>query len=135
MTAGHRPDHERGEFGDVVGEVVGQEPSDVEEGLAALPHGRHDRGEVVVEQDQVRSLPGDLGAGGAHRDADVGHLQRRCVVHAITGHRHDVPTPAQGLGDPQLVLGRGPGQDHAVAVDHGTEHLRILGQVGSHQHR
>ena len=31
----------------------------------------------------------DVGAGDPHRDADVGRLQRRRVVHAVAGHRHD----------------------------------------------
>ena len=32
----------------------------------------------------------DVGAGDAHRDADVGLLERRRVVHAVAGHRDDV---------------------------------------------
>jgi hypothetical protein len=36
-----------------------------------------DRREVVVGEDHRRGLLGDLGAGDAHRDADVGLLERR----------------------------------------------------------
>ena len=38
---------------------------------AALLDGGDDGGEVVVEQHQVGGLAGDVGAGAAHRDADV----------------------------------------------------------------
>ena len=64
------------------------------------------RGEVVVEQHEVRRLAGDVGAGPAHRDADVGLVQGGTVVDAVAGHRHDVSPGAQGPGDAQLVLGR-----------------------------
>ena len=70
--AGERPDDERRELGDVVGEVVGEEAADVGERGAALLDGGDDRGEVVVEQDEVGGFAGDVGARAAHGDADVG---------------------------------------------------------------
>ena len=108
-AARERPDDERRQLGDVVGEVVGQEPADVGEGRAALLDGGDDGGEVVVEQHEVGGLAGDVGAAAPHRDADVGRLEGRAVVHAVAGHRHDVAPRSQRLGDPQLVLGRRPG--------------------------
>ena len=57
---------------------------------AAVRHGLDDRGEVVVGEDHDGGLLGDLGAGDAHRDADVGGLQRGRVVDAVAGHRDDV---------------------------------------------
>ena len=39
----------------------------------------------------------------AHRDADVGTLQRRCVVDAVSRHRHRVAVRLQRLDDAQLV--------------------------------
>ena len=71
-SAGQRPDDERGELGDVVGEVVGEEAADVGERRAALLDGGDDGGEVVVEQHEVGRLAGDVGARAAHGDADVG---------------------------------------------------------------
>ena len=53
----------------------------------------------------------DVGAGDAHRDADVGGLQRRRVVHAVAGHRDDPTVRVQRLDDPQLVLRRDAGVD------------------------
>ena len=34
--------------------------------------------------------PADLGALDTHRDADVGLVERRRVVHAVAGHGHDL---------------------------------------------
>ena len=67
---------------DVLHEVVVDRP-------AALDRG-DDRGEVVVGEDHVPGFLRDLGAGDAHRDADVGALERRSVVDAVAGHRDDV---------------------------------------------
>ena len=76
-AARHRPDDERRQLGDVVGEVVGEEPPDVLEGRPPLLDGLHDVGEVVVEQHEIGRLAGDVGADHPHRDADVRLAQRR----------------------------------------------------------
>ena len=68
------PDEERDELADVRGEVVAGEAADVVVDRPPLLDGGDDRGEVVVEQDQVGRLAGDVGAAAAHRDADVGVL-------------------------------------------------------------
>ncbi len=75
-----------------------------------------DGAEVVVGQDHDRGLLGDLGAGDAHRDADVGLLEGRRVVDAVAGHGHDVALLAQDVHEVDLVLGRDAGED-ADAVD------------------
>ena len=72
---------------------------------AALLDRPHDRGEVVVEEHEVGRLAGHVGAGPAHRDADVGLVQRRAVVDTVPGHGHHVTASAQRGGDPQLVFG------------------------------
>src|SRR3712207_6845957 len=46
----------------------------------------HDGREVVVPQHHGCGFLGDVGAGDAHRDADVGATERRSVVDAVTGH-------------------------------------------------
>jgi hypothetical protein len=91
---------------------------DVEEELADVgvdPPARLDRGddrrEVVVDEDHRRRLAGDVGPRATHRDADVGRAQRRRVVDAVAGHRDDVALLLQGVGDPQLRLGRAAGED------------------------
>ena len=68
---------------------------------------------------------GDVGARDAHRHADVGLLERRRVVDAVAGHRHDVAVALQRVDDPQLVLRRHARVDrrpprrlgHAVIVE------------------
>jgi hypothetical protein len=67
---------------DVLGEVVVE--------LSAVLDGMDDGGEVVVGEDHDRGVLGDLGAGDAHRHADVGLLQCRRVVDSVAGHRHDI---------------------------------------------
>ena len=76
----------------------------------------HDRAEVVVGEDHHRGLLGDLRAGDAHGDADVGLLERRRVVHAVAGHGDDVALLAQDVHEVDLVLGGDAGED-ADAVD------------------
>ena len=78
---------------------------------AALADGADDRREVVVGEDHVRRLLGDVGAGDAHRDADVRRLQRGRVVDPVAGHRDDPPVRVERVDDPQLVLRRDAGVD------------------------
>ena len=108
--------------------MVGEEAADVGERRAALLDGGDDGGEVVVEQHEVGGLAGDVGAGAAHRDADVGRVQGRAVVDAVAGHGDDVAPGLQRVGDAQLVLGLDPGDDDAVAVEQGTEQLLVAGR-------
>ena len=61
------------------------------EQLPALADGADDGAEVVVEKHDRRDLPCAARAALAHRDADVGGLERRHVVHAVAGHRDDLP--------------------------------------------
>ena len=68
--ARQRPHDERGQLGDVVRQVVGEEPADVRERRAPLLDGGHDRGEVVVQQDEVGGLAGHVGSRATHRHPD-----------------------------------------------------------------
>ena len=70
-SARERPNDERSQLRDVVRQVVGQEPPDVGEGCPTQADGGHDGLEVVVEQDKVGRLAGDVGARGTHRDTYV----------------------------------------------------------------
>ena len=53
----------------------------------------------------VGRLARDVGADPAHRDADVGALQRRRIVDAVAGHRDELAARLQRLDDPDLLLG------------------------------
>jgi hypothetical protein len=126
------PHHERGELLHVVGEVVGEEPSDVRERRASLLDGGHDGGEVVVEEHQVGGLARHVGARAAHGHPDRRLAQRRRVVDAVAGHRHHVAPLAQRPGDAQLVLRGDPGHHGPVPVQERPEHAVVAGQALAH---
>ena len=100
----HAKEH-RHHFTDVRGQQVAQELADVGEDRAAFFDGGDDRGEVVVGEHHVGRFLRHVGAGDAHRHADVGLLQRWRIVDAVARHRHDGAGPPQRLNDPQLVFG------------------------------
>jgi hypothetical protein len=66
--------------GNPTGQRVPQEPPDVGVDPAALVYRRHHGRQVVVGEDEIGGLPGDLHTTQAHRDPDVGPPQRRRVV-------------------------------------------------------
>ena len=100
---------------DVLHQVVVDRP-------AALDRG-DDGGEVVVGEDHVPGFLRHLGAGDAHRDPDVGALERGSVVDAVAGHRDDVALLLERLDEPHLVLGR-DARDDADVLDLRVE-LRV----------
>ena len=71
----------------------------------------------------------DVGPRAAHGDADVRLVERRPVVDAVSGHRHDVAASSQHPGDAQLRLRADAGDDDAVAIDQRTEDLVVHGEV------
>ena len=89
------------------GQEVHERLADIVEDAATFAHRRHDAREVVVRQHHVRGLARDLRARQSHRDPDVGLTERRCIVHAVTCHRHDGAPRFPLTNDPDLVLGRG----------------------------
>ena len=62
----------------------------VAEELPALGDRAHDGPEVVVEQHDRGDLPRAARAPLAHRDPDVGGLERGHVVHPVAGHGDDL---------------------------------------------
>jgi hypothetical protein len=96
-------------------EEVAEELLDVVEDSPALAYRLHDGGEVVVSQNHIGRLLGDLGAGHPHGDPDVGRLQGRCVVDTVSSHRDDLPVGLEGVDDLQLVLWCHSGVDRGFA--------------------
>ena len=74
---------------------------------------RDDGAEVVVEQHDRGDLARAARAALAHRDADVGRLQRRHVVHAVAGDRDDLATPLQRAHQAELLRRHGARDDVA----------------------
>jgi hypothetical protein len=131
-AAGQREDQERHDLGHGVDEDVADELAYVVIHTAAGLHGGGDGREVVIGQHHGGGLAGDVGAGTAHGDADVGAAQRGRVVDAISGHRDHVAEGPQRVRDAQLGLGRAarednlrPGTEHEVeiAFGHGVQFL------------
>ena len=85
-----RPEEGECDGDDVDGQLELEELADAVEDVPAPRHRLDDGGEVVVHEDDVRRLLRDLGAGDAHREADVGALQRGGVVRPIARDGDDV---------------------------------------------
>lgn len=98
---------------DVDSELELQELGDAVVDVAA-PHHRLDDGrEVVVREDDVGGLLGDVGSRNAHRETDVGLLQSGAVVGAVARDRHDLAAHGRfavdhALDQGVLVRGRRP---------------------------
>ena len=97
---------------------VGRDPA---VDVAPEVDGVHQGGEVVVGEDELAGLLGDLRAA-AHGDADVGLLQRGGVVDGVAGHRHDLTGLLHQPGEADLVLGGDPAED--VQLGQLLDHLR-----------
>lgn len=49
----------------------------------------HDGGKVVIQEDHVCSLLGDVRSRDTHSNTDVSLLQSRRIVHTITCHSYN----------------------------------------------
>ena len=107
---------ERGDLRDVGRERVRDRLLEVVENEAALLHAVDDGGEVIVEEDHVRRLLGDVRSHDAHRDADVGLLERGSVVDTVAGHGNDLAAALVVLDDDELLLRRSAREDDLVVV-------------------
>ncbi|KAG5463349.1 MAG: hypothetical protein BJ554DRAFT_8288, partial [Olpidium bornovanus] len=112
--------------GDVDGELEHQELAD------ALGHGTapdergHDGHEVVVQKDDRGGLLGDAGSRDAHGKTDVGRLEGRAVVSAVSRNRDGLAEALQVLDENLFVFGGGPGED-AEFREHPVERRQLAG--------
>jgi hypothetical protein len=109
----HRAEDDE-DFSGVAGKQEVDELADVGVDDPPLLNGGDDAGEIVVGEDHVGRLLGDVRSRDAHCHPDVRALEGRGVVHAVTCHRHHVPARFHGVDDPGLVLGRDPATDLQV---------------------
>ncbi|MPM28956.1 hypothetical protein SDC9_75494 [bioreactor metagenome] len=93
------------------GKDVTHRLADVVVNAPAVPDGLHDGGEIIVQQNKVGRLAGDLGAPAAHGDADVGIFEGGRVVDAVARHGDHLAVIPEGLHDAHLVLRDHPGED------------------------
>ena len=88
LKPGDRRDQDEAEQGDVGRDQEDQALLDVVDDPPALRDAVDERRERVVAEHEVGGLLGD-GRAAAHRDGDVGSVQRRGVVHAVAGDRDE----------------------------------------------
>lgn len=69
---------------DVGGEHVEDELLDVVKDTATLLDGGHDRGKVVVAENDIRGILGDIRTGLTHGNTDIGTAERGRIVDTIT---------------------------------------------------
>jgi hypothetical protein len=113
--AGEGREHHDEHLAEIAAEGILDEADEVVEDGAAFLDGGDDGGEVVVEQDHLGGLLGDIGAGDAHGHADFRALEGGGVVDAVAGHGDDLAALLQGGDDAQLVFGRDAGIDGDVS--------------------
>ena len=89
---------------------IEDELADVVVDVSAPLHGGDDGAEVVVENDDVGGLLGDVGAG-VHGEADVGELEGGGVVRAVAGDSHGQAGILEGADDSQFVFRIGSGEN------------------------
>ena len=73
-----------------------------------------DGGEVVVAEDQLGGPPRHVGAAFAHGYADVGRIQRGCVVDPVPGHGDEFAPILEMLHQPGFLLRLDSCEDVAV---------------------
>mmetsp|Transcript_12653 Transcript_12653/g.39934 ORF Transcript_12653/g.39934 Transcript_12653/m.39934 type:complete len:787 (+) Transcript_12653:1142-3502(+) len=125
----HHDEAEEGaDLGDVGGERVGDGLLEVIEDEAALLHAVDDGGEVVIHEDHVGRLLGDVLAGDAHGHADVTLLERGGVVDAVARHGHDLAAALRVLHNEELVGGGHAGPHDLLVREGGVPlgHLLLL---------
>ena len=133
--AKERRDEEGHDFTRAAGQNVANEFEDVVEDAPPVPHGVHNGGEVVVEQNHGRRFFGYLRAVDAHGHADVGVFQGGRVVHAVAGHGHELVPGLQRTNDAQLLSGVYAGV-HPHPFHHGGKGgLVELGQLRPGQYQ
>ncbi len=115
------------DLGGAAGQARRAGTADVGVDPPALLDGGDDGGEVVVGQDQVGGLPGDLGAARAHGHADVGAAQGGAVVDAVAGHGDDLARSLPGLRRCRASAPGWPGRRH------GTSRPRSRSRSGERQ--
>ena len=113
---GYHGDEHRQDLADIAGEEEVDGLLQVAEDYPPLAHRGNDGGEVVIRQHHVACFLGDISPGDAHGNTDIGGLERRGIVHPVTGHGDYVIFRLQGLHDLDLVMG-GNARVHSDASD------------------
>ena len=118
-----RGDEHRNDFADIGGKQEEDGFLNVGVDTPALLDGFFDGGEVIVGEDHVGRAFGDVGAGDAHGDADIGSFKGGRVINAIAGHDllfafSDAKFPSNRKGGVLMVAGDHDGRDARFLKGH-----------------
>ena len=108
----HGDDHDERDLG---AEVERDRAPELGGEAATALDGADDRRVGVVDEHEVGRLAGQIGPARAHRDADVRRGEGGRVVDAVAGDGDGLPSVLEDPDEPQLVLGRGAGDDGLAA--------------------
>ena len=64
----------------------------------------NNRREIVIHQDDVRCLLGYFSPRDAHRESNVGCLESRTIVRAVSGDSYNIATFFERLNQRSLIL-------------------------------
>jgi len=109
-------EQEGGDLGDVRRQGVRDRLLQVIEDEATFLNTADDGGEVVVEEEHIGGVLGDIGAT-SHSNTDVGLLDGRGVVDTVTSDSDDVTEFLAGGDDEELLGGGGSGKDDLGLAD------------------
>jgi len=101
--------------------------------LALEPVRRELDMKVFVDSDAdvrvIRRLSRDIRPSTAHRDADVGFAQGRCVIDAVAGHRDDVAAALEGVEPSKryadIIIPHGGNNDIAIEMVAGAVRQKL----------
>lgn len=86
-----------------------------------------DGGEVVVTDDEFGGLAGDVGAGLAHGDPDMGAAQGGGIIDSVAGDGHEVTGLLGRFHDAQFLVWGDAGEDRDVGD--GEDAIALGGHV------
>ena len=113
---------------------IGECLAEIREDGPAETDATDDGGQAVIQENDVRGLARDVRAALAHRDADVGGLERRRVVDSVAGHDQHFTVRLERLHQRELLFRQDAGEDAHPPdpLPEGGERER--GDLGSAEH-
>ena len=120
--------YERPDFGHVGGQQVDDGFFEVIEDFAALFDAINNRGEVVVEQNHVGCVFGNVRPADPHGNADVALLDRWGIVDPIARYSHHVTDFLARFHDLQLLGWSGP-CEHNLRFPHPSLQNLLTGLI------
>ena len=127
-------DEEGSDFGNVGSEGVGDGLLQVVEDQSTFLNTSDDGSKVVIKQDHVSGLFGDIRTGNTHGNTDIGLLERWGIVDTITSDGDDLAGSLATIDDDKFLLGRSSGEhDFSVMsediIDGGVVEITEAGAV------